>query len=113
MVLLVYEDLGDNLVHGTEDEDESDVDDRWGELQVDRNVHLSILFDIWVIPDLHANLGADDGRDEGDRNWNAQEDLSEVGVKAGDFISWFRFSINEIGRFELLTFCGRILEISH
>ena len=112
MIFSINEPIDNNLVKYAVNCDESDVNYGWGELEVIRNF-IAILFNILIVPQLHANLCANNQAYEKERNGNALENLSIVGIESGDFVCHFCLLVDVVGCFEVFTFLGRVLEVTH
>ena len=112
MILSIHKPIDNKLVHYAVNCDESDITDGWCELEVIRNV-LAIFFDVLIVPQFHANLSANNQAYEEERDGNALENLTIVGVESGDFVCSFCLLVDIEGCFKVFTLLSWVLEVAH
>ena len=112
MILSVDKPIDYILVNYAVKSDESDVNNGWSELEVIRNM-IAIFLNIFIVPQLHTNLCADNQGYEKERDGDTLVNLSIVGVEAGGFVCLFCLLVDVVGRFEVFTFLCRVLEVAH
>lgn len=112
MIFSIHKPVDNFLVNYAVKCDEKDVKNGWGELEVIRDI-IAIFFNILIVPQFHSNLSANNQANEKERDWNALENLSIVGIESGDLVCSFCLLVDVVCRFEIFTFLGWVLEVAH
>ena len=112
MIFSIHKPVDNFLVNYAVKCDEKDINNGWGELELIRDI-IAIFFNILIVPQFHANLSANNQANEKERDWNALENLSIVGIESGDLVCSFCLLVDVVCCFEVFSFLGWVLEVAH